>query len=805
MGLVPAIATYRLQLTPAFGFAHARHTLPYLTRLGVSHVYLSPIFEARTGSTHGYDQTDPTLVRAELGGEDEFRRLAAEIHARHMGMLVDIVPNHLAADYANRWWRQMLAEGANSAGAKFFDVDWRAGKGRVVLPLLGQPLSEAVQVGEIVVEYRDGLPVLRYAERMFPLRESGEDAPLNAGAATMELLERQHYELTFWREGLARINYRRFFDIADLVAVRVEDPAVFAQTHAGILRLAADGLIDGVRVDHIDGLLRPKEYLYRLRRRLDDVSPQKRIAILVEKILGLGEMLPEDWDVDGTTGYEYAGALAHLMAPAAGVVEIRQTLAKMTDMPADFHVTAQEGKRYAARHMLGAELERLTRLAVPILDAPDFGALRDALIEISAHLGVYRTYGDEHGLSPTDRQRIEQAAEAAQQSLPQRRGAIAAVAATLLSQDAACRQFLMKWQQFTGPLTAKGVEDTALYRDTLFLACNEVGSDPQPETRADEVLQTALALRERRPWSLNPGATHDTKRGEDARARLAILAMIPTRWLGLVKNWLQTPSAVPPAERLLIYQALWGLWPQAQHNAPDVAERLAQFLPKALREAKVQSTWYAPHAPAETAAIAFARTLLLAETGATFRRDLATLDHEMSPTIRGASVLSVLLRLLAPGVPDVYQGTEAGDWSLVDPDNRRPPHFAALARQLESAEAAWHAGGDIGKMGVYWRALRVRKWLLEGGGPLEMADLGVRDGEEGRMVAWRVGAGEREAEVGCWLAMPKSGKSLKDEWKPKGCKGLEQLRGVVWEEMNGTELPAGVVLSLLNSAQMHPI
>lgn len=653
------------------------------------------------------------------------------------------------------------------------------------------------------MEHKDGMPVVRCVGRIFPVRADGPQP--TAGAATLELLQRQHYELTFWRDGLGRINYRRFFDISDLVAVRVEDPIVFEATHAGILRLAAAGFIDGVRVDHIDGMLKPMEYLQRLRRRLDEVSPERRVVILVEKILGLGEMLPEDWEADGTTGYEYAGALAYLMAPREGVLEIRRTLAPTAGVPADFHVTARAGKRYAAKHMLAAELEHLTRRAVEILDFPDFGAVGDALVEISAHLRVYRTYGDERGLSATDRARIERAAEAARASRPERRGAIAAVAGMLLGERAECREFLMKWQQFTGPLTAKGVEDTALYRDTLFLPYNEVGSDPEPEGGADSALMAALTLRTRWTWSLNPGATHDTKRGEDARGRLAVLAMAAEHWLGLVTKWLKEPSAVPVAERLLVYQSLWALWPDARHNARETAERMALFLPKALREAKVHSTWYEPDTRAEAQVVEWTRRLLLDDAGAAFRQDMEALDRHLAQTVRGAEVLSVLLRALAPGVPDVYQGTEIEDHALVDPDNRRQPDFDGLAQRLESAQATWLAKQDVSKIMVYWRALQVRRWLLEGTWPLTMKEFSLRIGGDGRLISWRAAAGQREAEVACWIPRPGSGQTLNDVKKPTPHAGMEQLAGIPRRDPHDDLLPAAIVLYDANNAIMNLI
>jgi (1->4)-alpha-D-glucan 1-alpha-D-glucosylmutase len=659
-------STYRVQLSGRFPFAAARAAVPYLADLGVSHLYTSPILRARSGSTHGYDVVDPTEVSPELGGEAGLRELVAALRAKGMGLLVDLVPNHMTTSNENPWWVDVLRHGPGSEFSPVFDIDWQAGGGRVRLPVLGGPLDRVA--GE--VEVGDGWAT--YHEHRFPL------------APGTDRLDQQHYELVEWRRAAVDLNYRRFFTVNELIGVRQEDPEVFRLTHATTLRLVAEGLVDGLRIDHIDGLADPAAYLSRLAAAVP--------WVVVEKILEAGERLPP-WPVAGTTGYEFLAVADGVLVDQAAAGAFAEGYRRLTGADPDPAELAVAGKRERLDRDFGAEVAGVAR-HLP----GDQEANRAAVVELAARLPVYRTYVTDH-VSDADRAVIAGARDAAGPNLDAagRAGLDRLVGALLLELRAP--EAVRRFQQLSGPAMAKGVEDTALYRDTRLLARNEVGGDLGRFGRPVPELHAANAEREARwPRSLLTTSTHDTKRGEDVRARLAALSECPGRWWPLAGRWTERfAGAVDPADALVLWQTMVGAWPLER-------DRCLAYMEKAIREAGLHTTWSDPDTAYEAAVRrlverAYADPALLAE--------LEELVAAVAPAGRVKAAGLALLRLTSPGVPDTYQGTETEQLVLVDPDNRRPAAFR---------------GDDSLKFRVTRTALRLRRRqpdLFTGYRPLE--------------------------------------------------------------------------------------
>jgi (1->4)-alpha-D-glucan 1-alpha-D-glucosylmutase len=628
-------STYRVQLSAGFGFAAARAVVPYLTDLGVSHLYTSPVLRARTGSTHGYDVVDPTEVSPELGGEAGLRELVAALRAAGMGLIVDLVPNHMTTSEESPWWVETLRGGPAAEAARVFDIDWEAGGGRVRLPVLGGPLeavADQIEVGGGWVTYHD---------HRFPL------------APGTDRLDQQHYELVDWRRAAVDLNYRRFFTVNELIGVRQEDPEVYELTHAKILGLVAEGLIDGIRVDHIDGLADPAGYLDRLA---GDVP-----FVVVEKILEDGERLP-DWPIAGTTGYEFLAVADGVLIDQSAEAAFAEGYRRLTGSAPDPAALALACKRERLERDFGSEV---AGVASQLAGDPE--ANRTAVVALAAHLPVYRTYVPGPGsVSAADRRVIDEAA-AARELGPAGVAALDRLVAALLLERPA-PEAVRRFQQLSGPAMAKGVEDTALYRDTRLVARNEVGGNLARFGRPVAELHRANAEREARwPRSLLATSTHDTKRGEDVRARLAVLSERPDRWWPLAERWTaHLARGVDPADALLLWQTMAGAWPLERG-------RCQAYMEKAAREAGLHTTWTDPdpayeHALADLVDRAYANPALLAE--------LDDLVAELAPAGRIKAAGLALLRLTSPGVPDTYQGTETEQLVLVDPDNRRPAPFA---------------------------------------------------------------------------------------------------------------------------------
>ncbi|MGW5634160.1 malto-oligosyltrehalose synthase [Streptomyces sp. NPDC003832] len=672
---VTLTATYRLQLQPAFPFAAAAEAVPYLASLGVSHLHLSPVLEAVPGSTHGYDVVDHARVREELGGEEGLRALSRTAREHGLGLVVDIVPNHMAmAPRHNHALWEVLREGPESPYARWFDIDWEAHGGQVLLPVLGGPLGD--ELGRLEV---DG-DVLRYYDQTFPLREGTADLPLP------QLLDAQWYRPAWWRLARTELNYRRFFSISELIGVRVEDPQVFEATHDKILALLHEGVVDGLRVDHPDGLADPDGYL----RRLHEASGGR--WTVVEKILADGERLPAAWPVAGTTGYDALRHIDGLFVDPAGFGELlghyRRFAAPQTDRGGRWEATVRRAAYKVLRYELAAETDRLTRTADRICAASPEPALRDrapwalrtALQELLVRLEVYRPYasGD-----PAAVVTEEAAAEARQAFLvPAESGAVDTVRALVLSDsDHPDRvEFRTRFAQTASALRAKSVEDKAFYRYVPLLSATEVGGNPGAPAVSPADFH-AYCARVQRDWPATGTvvSTHDTKRSADVRAALAVLTECPERWADVLAEVTRTGEGGPDA------QLAWAAWQTVFGLGPADPERVRQALLKHVREAGLYTSWTEQEPPYEDAVAAFVTAGPCGPPG----EHVAALRERLDPHVRANLLGTALVHLTMPGVPDVYQGTEGEYRALVDPDNRRsvgfPPAGAGEKNAVTSA------------------------------------------------------------------------------------------------------------------------
>ncbi|MED5501686.1 MAG: malto-oligosyltrehalose synthase [Pseudomonadota bacterium] len=802
----PLRATVRLQLHADFTFDDALQQVDYYAALGISHFYLSPFLASRAESAHGYDGIDPTRVDSELGGEAGLARLVEALHAADMGILADIVPNHLAVGSENPWWQDVLAHGRTSEYARFFDIDWEqsGADGKLLLPFLGDRYTQVLENGELTLEWdahRAAFFVI-YHEHRFPLDpahtaallasadadadrdgptperfrspetshpERGADDPLIAATlarhdpATEEgrarlhaLLERQAYRLAYWRTANDALNWRRFFDITELVGVRVEDESVFDLSHAYMLSLVERGWIDGLRIDHIDGLADPRGYALRLRARLEAIAGRRRALngeryedrrpIYVEKILGHGERLHTDWDVDGTTGYEFLDLVSGIQHDPAGRESLTRLWREVSGRTDDFAAEVQTARREMLDGALTAEFERCIRTVDALArlrpETREFTspAIRRVLGALAVGYPVYRSYADQDGRPDADAEDFDHAMQVARSQLSAADAAWLPLLDDWLGGEAPGafdepeRTLRLKavtgFQQLTSPLAAKAVEDTAGYRSAVLLSRNDVGCEgahfAYTPKRLHEANRERLASF---PRTLLTTATHDHKRGEDVRARLAAMSEMSDVLVPRMRAWAgdqrlydsgETPSG---GDRLMMLQLLLAAWPLELKLEPDAefadrnrqalndfADRIVAWQQKAMREAKLASHWLAPDETYEQAGEDAVRCAL---SGGDLTRELAEAAAllDLPGAINGLA--QTVLRLCSPGIPDLYQGTEFWDQSLVDPDNRRPVDMAARREALGSAEmpdSAWkHWRDGIVKQAVVQRLLNLRR------------------------------------------------------------------------------------------------
>jgi (1->4)-alpha-D-glucan 1-alpha-D-glucosylmutase len=827
-------ATVRLQFHAGYTLDDGLAQVPYLAALGISHVYASPLLTARAGSTHGYDGVDPTRISAELGGEEALRRFVAALHERDMGLILDIVPNHMAVGSENAWWIDVLTWGLRSRYAHWFDIDWEpldpAMHGRLLLPVLGKPYGEALADGELglVLDAQTGRIWVRYFEHRFPvspddyarlLRTGGEDAsaleahaqafeaavalegkaardafdeacaafaralrdfalrerceamlarwsdvsgtePLSGpqagrtgppasvpGSAALEpvaepplhaLLERQAWRIAWWRTASDEINWRRFFDVHELVGMNVERTEVFDGVHATVLRLVEEGLIDGLRIDHVDGLTDPGAYCRRLREQVDIRWPhdpaRRPFYLVVEKILARDEPLRGDWSVDGSTGYEFMNQVNEWLHDPSGEVPLASAWAQISGRSADFEAEALGARRELLSRSFDAQLNAtvaaLREVAAGTLATRDItaAAIQRTLVELLVHFPAYRTYALAEGFDEIDRRHMERAVAGARATC---RADDAPVLDLLVGwlggepphrcEDApARRKAIRRFQQLSAPLAAKAIEDTAFYRYGRLLSRNDVGFDPA--VFASDTVRFHAVCAERRegfPLGMLTTATHDHKRGEDVRARLAALSERPDDWRAAVERWramndgLRTrPQAPSAGEEAMLYQTLVGAWPLglAPSDASGLqsfAERVWRWQEKALREAKLTTDWIAPNAEHEGACRDFLMALLDARRSAAFLADLCAWVDGVAAAGAVNGLVQTLLKYTVPGVPDLYQGTEWWDLSLVDPDNRRPVDWPQRAASLEASRDE-----PLAALAGRWRDGRVKQALI---------------------------------------------------------------------------------------------
>lgn len=712
--MIPS-ATYRIQFRNGMTFDRVVALIPYLKDLGISHLYASPVFTATTDSTHGYDVTDPNEIDPAIGGREGFDRIATALKQAGMGLILDIVPNHMSTSLENPWWRDVIEYGKQSRYARYFDIDWSR---PLTLPFLGDTFEAEQEKGAITLK-RDSVTKkvsFVYYDNAYPLNPGTWEE----NKSLAELHEAQSWRLMSWREAPKQLSWRRFFEITGLVGVRVEDEAVFDDTHRLILELVHDGIVDGLRIDHIDGLADPLGYLQRLRQ-----ATGPDCYITVEKILAKGEQLPADWPVSGTTGYEFIASLAEVLVDDNNLTRLEDIHNETLGVTVDRHNALREAKGLMTDRNFEGEFTTLLNIATDIARRnrvevqPD--DIRHALRELLIAFPVYRTYGTAEGLTPSDVALLNRVVAGVDTSEPALSLIVRILTGDLPEADRdTASLFRTRFQQLTGPLMAKSVEDTLFFRHNLELALNEVGADPTPRafslSRFHQEMRIRLA---RQPDALLGTSTHDTKRGEDARARLYTLTEAPEQWGENLARWrqmnqtqvrfLNDGTAPNAADSWMIYQALAGVWPATlspddREGLHSLEERFLGFIEKALREAKQRTDWVDSNESYESVVLDYVRHLLSPEN----RLFLHDFSEALQPFIRAGlmnSLTQTVIKLTAPGVPDIYQGSEALNVSLVDPDNRREPDFIALVNNLSMA------GPQVFNDEQCWRDGRVKQYV----------------------------------------------------------------------------------------------
>lgn len=799
-------ATLRLQFHAGFTLDDALPLVPYFARLGISHLYASPLLCARPGSRHGYDVIDPTRINPELGGEPALERLVAALRLHNMGLILDIVSNHMAVGSDNPWWQDLLAWGRDSRYAEFFDIQWHSTdpllEGQLLVPFLASDYGASLQAGDLQLcfQARDGSFFVRHHEHRFPIcprdyglilsrcehtsvqalaarfsalpntrQASGLAAQLQQALITLarqipfdqmltdfdgrtpagftrlhDLLERQAYRLASWRTAADDINWRRFFDINELGGLRVERHAVFEATHEKIFELIANGLVDGLRIDHIDGLADPRGYCRKLRRRVDALLARRplnaaldHLPIYVEKILGATEQLHRDWGVDGTTGYEFMNQVSLLQHDPAGEAVLAEAWSDLSERPA-FAEEVRLARQQVLNTSLAGDFESVAQALLQVarndLMSRDLtlGAIRRALQALVEHYPVYRTYLHAGGRCAEDEPFFQHAVAAARQQLGEGDWPVLDALQRWLGGQPwrsvppgrarkHLRHACIRFQQLTAPTAAKAVEDTAFYRSALLLSRNDVGFDADQFSAPVEAFHHANQQRlQHFPHNLLCTATHDHKRGEDSRARLAVLSERSAWLAGRIEHWRELASplrsrltegvAPAPADEWLLYQTLLGSWPMAFDEGDPLAlqayaERLQQWQRKALREAKLHSSWSAPNDAYEHACLAYTHGILTDPQSQQLRHSLAQAARAIACPGALNSLSQCLLRMSVPGVPDLYQGTEFWDLSLVDPDNRRKVDYAARRQGMDT-------GTNTAQLLQDWRSGRIKQALI---------------------------------------------------------------------------------------------
>lgn len=829
------LATYRVQLGPHLSFEQLTGLLGYCRDLGISHLYLSPCLRAAAGSTHGYDVVDPTAVSPELGGLEGFDRLCASAAALGLGLVIDIVPNHMAAaGRQNRWWWDVLAKGSASAYARFFDINWNHSeprlKGKILIPVLGDDLKRCLESRQIQIRRRGSELFLTYFEHELPvssgsLRDlphldgivAGSDGLETSAAAALDeaiesinadpvrlksFLDRQHYRLAFWRQANRELNYRRFFDVHQLAGICVEHNDVFAATHGLVLRWLGEGRVSGLRIDHPDGLRDPTAYLMRLR------AAAPRAWIVVEKILAPGEPLASEWPVAGTTGYDFLNLVNGLFVDPSSERVLSDFYGEFTGQTTDYRAVVREKKLLVLEGLFHSELSYLghilekIRRRRPFSDATRQQEVRCALKEIIAGFPVYRTYirPDTGTISARDRAVVQEALGAARRNRPEiKPEAWQLIESVLLQQPGRPEsEFVWRFQQLTGPVMAKGVEDTAFYCFNRLISLNEVGGDPGSfGTSPDGFHAFCARIQSERPQTMLTSATHDTKRGEDTRLRIGLLSQIPGRWIDSVRRWSRMNSRFRRGGRpdrnteYFLYQTLVGAWPIG-------SDRLVPAMRKAAKEAKVCTSWTDPDLAFEEALQGFVEGVM---AHAEFTSDLSVFVEPLVWPAVVSSLSQTLIKCTAPGVPDIYQGAELWDLSLADPDNRRRVDFRrrqrllAEVRRLSCTEVLERREEGLPKLFLLQRVLAMRRNYAEAFSPKGSYLPITADGKlAGRLVAFMRG------EKAITLA-PRLVVGLDGDWHG----GTVELPPGIWEDVFSGERFRGGPQKLSRLLEPFPV
>lgn len=785
-------ATYRIQLNREFNFRAATRIIPYLRALGVADSYTSPILQAGADSTHGYDVARFDRLNPNLGSTGDFEGFARSLEEAGLTLIVDIVPNHMGTAGDNVWWQDVLRNGPKSNYANWFDINWKPAlpelEGKILRPILEAPLNRVLAAGKIRLAYERKRFWIAYYDKRFPLNERSEFAlaecvtrsglrktlrRFNSTSHLGQLLDQQHYLPASWREAGSKINYRRFFDVSELVSIRMELPEVFEAAHKLLLEWVRSGKIRGLRVDHPDGLWNPNQYFERLAASVGARS-SGRPYVVAEKILTGDERLPSDWPVDGTTGYDFLNIVNGLFVDGRNEAQFDKLYAECTGRTLDFEESARLGKKKVLTTSLLADVTALAGRFKGLWKTPSYSVarIREALTEIIACFPVYRTYITEETRvpSPADARHIRRALHLAVSRdsrlppelfrmigsvlllNPRSIGIPGAQLGSTRKQEptrsqrvdaVASREFVMKFQQLTGPAAAKGIEDTAFYNFNRLISLNEVGGDPGAFGRSIQEFHKHNSYLSRHwPHTLLATATHDTKRGEDARARINVLSELPADWNQAIQRWAAMNSshktvvdgkAAPDAnDEILFYQTLVGAWEITSIRAyggkppqPPISElkdRLAAYMLKAVREAKVHTSWTDSNSNYEAAVANFIAQSLDPSENIRFLADFASFHSRIAFFGCFNSLSQLLLKLTSPGVPDTYQGTEFWDLNLVDPDNRRPVDYQSRASQLKHLERDLETIGKLKlarklvsdlpdtriKLFVLWQTLRFR-------------------------------------------------------------------------------------------------
>jgi (1->4)-alpha-D-glucan 1-alpha-D-glucosylmutase len=823
---------YRLQFNQDFTFFNSTDMLAYLDRLGITTIYSSPILQSRTGSGHGYDVTDPARIDSGLGGEQQFEIFHSELGKRRMGLLLDVVPNHMAASPENPWWMDVLENGPGSAYSSYFDIDWhppsRIFENKILLPILGSFYADVLRKRELQLVFKDGRFFVQYYESAFPLapksylnilthHQEALEAKLGAKSSAFQeylgiivgldslapretlpvyaagerrlqvaalkerlkelyahdktfreflvanvkhfngmrnndesfrsldrLLSEQSYALSYWNGANAEINYRRFFNIAELIGVRVEDPAVFEATHSTIFRLVGSGAATGLRIDHIDGLRDPLGYLQRLQSHAKlATAPQTNsgdLYVVVEKILSGAEDLPAEWPICGTTGYEFLNAVNRIFVHPVGVREAARTYSRFIAKQQVYEDLLYQKKKLIMTSLLAVEMRYLSHQLSMLAQHDRYARevpsaeLAHAFSETTVCLPVYRTYTRGMETPAHDSHYIKLAIAEARSRNPQIDAkCFSFVGDVLLGNDSeevlpeqreARLAFVMRWQQLTGAIMAKGFEDTLLYVYFPLLSLNDVGGDPRPSGLSATEFDRFIRDRQRHwPYGLNSTATHDTKRGEDVRARINVLSELPDKWARRLSRWakwnaakrrvVQGEIAPDRNEEIFVYQTLVGGWPLHDKELPGFRTRLREYVFKAGREAKVHTRWTQPNPEREKVLDEFVAAITRSGTRNRFLDDFLDFHKTISYFGMLNGLAQTLIKLTVPGVPDVYQGCELWDFRLVDPDNRRPVDYKRREKFLAEIEEESHGSPArfISDLLLNWRDGRVKLYL----------------------------------------------------------------------------------------------